>query len=86
MDKALHPSDEGPQSQLTGIPSDGFRFGVVAIKPGPDVIGTIPALDAYGNWPRAAFITWKWKTWETPTAHERLKPEYQALQKLWAAP
>jgi len=86
VNKALHPSDEGPQSQLTGVPSDGFRFAVVAIKPGPDVIGTIPALDAYGNWPREAFNTWKWKVWETPAYHARLKPGYAAFQKLWAAP
>lgn len=86
VEKALHPGDSGPFSQLVGKPSDGFRFGVVALSTGPDVLGTIPALDAYGNWPRAAFTTWKWKTWDVPTFHARLKPVYAALQRLWASP
>jgi hypothetical protein len=86
VEKALHPTDEGPSSQLTGTPSDGFRFALVALSTGPDVLGTIPALDAYGNWPTAAFTTWKWKTWETPAWHARLKPVYAALRKLWASP
>ena len=83
---ALHPTEEGPTSQLVGKPSDGFRFGVVALRNGPDIAGTIPALDAYGNWPLAAFTTWKWQTWQTPGFHAHLKPVYQALQRLWAAP
>jgi hypothetical protein len=83
---ALHPPETGKQSELTGLPSDGFRFAVVAYRPGPDILGTIPKLDAYGNWPLAVFTTWKWKTWETPTFHAHLKPVYGALQKLWASP
>ena len=83
---ALHPTETGKQSELAGLPSDGFRFAVVAYRPGPDILGTIPKLDAYGNWPLSAFTTWKWKTWETPTFHAHLKPVYSALQKLWASP
>jgi tetratricopeptide (TPR) repeat protein len=86
VERALHPSDTGPGSQLVGKPSDGFRFGVVALRPGPDVVGTIPSLNAYGNWQSDAFVTWKWKTWDTPTFHAHLKPVYEALQRLWAAP
>ncbi len=85
-EKALHPGDSGPYSQLAGLPSDGFRFGVVALSTGPDVLGTLPPLDAYGNWPRGGFATWKWKTWDAPSYHARLKPVYEALQRLWAAP
>ena len=83
---ALHPPETGKGSELAGLQSDGFRFGVVAMRPGPDVLGTIPKLDPYGNWPLSGFTTWKWKTWDTPTYHAHLKPVYDALQKLWALP
>jgi hypothetical protein len=83
---ALHPAESGKQSELTGVPSDGFRFGVVAYSPGPNILGTVPILDPYGNWPLAGFTTWKWKTWDVPTYHTHLKPVYQALQRLWAKP
>jgi hypothetical protein len=83
---ALHPPETGKGSELTGVASDGFRFAVVAIRPGPDILGTIPKLDAYGNWPLANFVTWKWKTWDTPTYHTHLKPVYETLKKLWAQP
>ncbi|MEO8335988.1 MAG: hypothetical protein ABI664_13505 [bacterium] len=86
VDLALHPPETGPGSQLVGMPSDGFRFAVVALKPGPDILGTIPARDAYGNLPLSAYTSWKWKTWDTPTYHTRLKPVYFELQRLWAEP
>jgi hypothetical protein len=85
-ERALHPGENGPASRLVGVPSDGFRFAVVALRTGPDVAGTIPARDAYGAWPLGAFATWKWKTWETPTWHAHLKPVYAALQRLWESP
>ena len=77
---------DAPPSVLTGLRTDGFRFGVVALRPGPDIAGTIPATDEYGNWPLTRFRTWAWPEWETPTWHEYLKPAYFALQRLWAAP
>jgi hypothetical protein len=84
--RALAPVEGERESQLTGVPTEGFRFAVVAMRPGPDVIGTIPQLDAYGNWPRNGFVTWTWRGWEEPTWHEYLKPAYFALQRLWRAP
>jgi hypothetical protein len=86
VELALHPPETGPGSQLAPMPSDGFRFAVVAIKPGPSLYGTIPARDAYGNLPLSAYTTWRWKTWDVPTFHSRLKPTYEALQALWAKP
>jgi len=83
---ALHPPESGKQSELTGVPSDGFRIGVVAYSPGPNILGTVPILDAYGNWPLSGFTTWKWKTWDVPAYHAHLKPVYEALQRLWAKP
>lgn len=86
LPRALNPVEGERESQLTGVPTDGFRLAVAAVRPGPDLIGTIPALDPYGNWPRASFPTWSWRGWEQPTWHEYLKPAYFALQRLWAAP
>jgi hypothetical protein len=85
-EQALGRRADAPPSRLVGRATDGFRFGLVALRPGPDIAGTIPARDAYGNWPLANFTTWAWPTWETPTWHEYLKPSYYALQRLWAAP
>ena len=84
--QSLGQRPDAPPSRLTGIRTEGFRFGVVALRPGPDITGTIPATDEYGNWPLARFPTWTWNEWETPTWHEYLKPSYYTLQRLWAAP
>lgn len=73
-------------SELTSIPTEGLRFGVVAVRPGRGVLGAIPALDAQGAWPLDRFRMWTWTPWEEPTWHEYLKPSYEALQRLWAAP
>ena len=85
-EQALGRRPEAPASVITSVPTDGFRFGVVALRPGPDVLGTMPALDPYGNWPLASFNTWTWPTWEAATWHEYLKPGYYALQRLWSSP
>jgi len=84
-EQALGRRPEAPPSRLTSVVTDGFRFAVVAWKPGPDVLGTIPALDADGKWPLDRFRTWSWQTWEDPTWHEYLKPAYRSLQQLWSA-
>ncbi len=84
--RALDPRAGEEASRLTGLPTNGFRIAAVALKPGPALVGTIPALDPYGNWPTASFPLWTWSTWEEPTWHEYLKPAYFALQQLWGAP
>lgn len=85
-EQALGRRPGAAPSQRTSIPTDGFRFGVVALRPGPDILGTLPPLDEFGDWPLARFRTWTWPTWETPTWHEYLKPSYYALQQLWSTP
>ena len=85
-ERALGRRPEAPPSMRTSVPTDGFRFGVVALRQGPIVIGALPTLDAFGDWARASFRTWSWPTWETPTWHEYLKPSYFALQRLWNTP
>ncbi len=73
----------GGVTNVIGIPTDGFRIGLAAFRRGPRIVGTIPALDEYGNWPAASFPLWTWDTWEEPTWHERLKPAYYELQREW---
>jgi tetratricopeptide (TPR) repeat protein len=85
LPRALDPKEGEPESRLTGVPTDGFRIAAVALFPGPDLAGTIPALDPYGNWLLASFNTWTWKTWEEPTWHEYRKPAYYAFQRLWGS-
>ncbi len=75
-----------PASRLVGIETAGFHVGVVALRAGPDIAWTIPALDEYGNWPAAHFRLWTWSKWEEPRWYEYLKPSYFSLQRLWAAP
>ncbi len=77
-------ADGAPAPLGTRI-TDGFRFGVVAYRPGRGVLGALPARDASGEWLRSRFNTWTWPTWEEPTWHEYLKPSYRALQALWSA-
>lgn len=73
-------------SQVSTVVTEGFRFGVVAYRPGRGVLGALPARDDRGEWLLARFPTWTWPTWEEPTWHEYLKPSYRALQRLWSAP
>ncbi len=84
--KALDPSIARSRSLLTGVPTDGFHIGVVALRRGPELAGTIPALTPFGDWPVEAFPLWSWTTWDEPTWHEYLKPVYFALQQLWRTP
>lgn len=66
---AIHP-DGSIATDTTG----GFRFVVVRLAGRADsVVTSLP--------PGAAY---RWPTWEEPTWHERLKPAYFALRKLWA--
>jgi hypothetical protein len=83
---ALHPPSDTcpPCSRLVGMPSDGFRFAAVALRPGPQLSGSIPGITEYGRLASADFRTWKWKPWTQPTWHEYAKPTYAALRDLWA--
>jgi hypothetical protein len=85
-EQALGRRPGASPSIMTGVVTDGFRFGVVAYRRGRGVTGALPALDDRGEWPLARFRTWTWPTWEEPTWHEYLKPSYRALQQLWGAP
>jgi len=85
-EQALGRRPGAPPSQRASVATEGFRFAAVAWRPGPDVLGTIPALDAQGHFTIERMPLWTWPTWETPTWHEYLKPAYRALQQYWAAP
>lgn len=55
------------QGKISPLKVDGFRFGVENMKNGASQDLIMKEYD--------------WKTWETPTFHERLKPSYYILQK-----
>jgi hypothetical protein len=83
---ALRPKAERcpPCSELIGVPSDGFRLAAVAMRPGPQLSGSIPATTDLGRLAAKSFTTWRWATWEEPTWHEYVKPVYAALRQLWS--
>ena len=64
---------EGSSTPFATAITDGFRFVAVALRRRDGtVMATLPAGGTY-TWPR----------WETPRSHERLKPAYAAMQRLW---
>jgi hypothetical protein len=54
--------------------TDGFRVVVAALARSGGLLTELP--------PGA---TYTWPTWEVPRSHERLKPAYAAMQKVWGA-
>lgn len=69
------------------VTAEHFRVGVVVyrkMRPG-GVMGALPEL-TQGGWPAAAFVPWRWAGWTEPRYHSRLKPVYDSLKALWAAP
>jgi hypothetical protein len=53
--------------------TDGFRFVVTATDPAGRATRLVPGRP------------YTWATWEAPVWHERLKPAYYAMQKLWGS-
>jgi hypothetical protein len=80
----LNVTDPSSRTVLTAVrpdgtvqtdTTDGLRF-VVAEPP-------LGAADPEAVLPASA--TYRWRTWEEPTWHERLKPAYYALRDLWGS-
>jgi hypothetical protein len=80
----LNVTDPSSRTVLTAVregpviftgPTDGFRFVVAGLsRSNNQVIAWLPAGAKYS-----------WPTWEEPQWHERLKPAYAAMQKLWSS-
>ncbi len=68
-------------------PAADFHVGVVLYRKGvrPRVVTTLPRIDR-GAWRSDAFVPWRWDGWTEPRYHSRLKPVYDSLKALWAAP
>jgi hypothetical protein len=70
----------------TAIAQD-FHVGVLMYRKGGrrSVVGALPEVDQ-GGWRAAAFVPWRWSGWTEPRYHSRLKPVYDSIKALWAAP
>jgi hypothetical protein len=63
------------QSPFPTVTTDGLRFAVaVTDRARGTMRARIPATS-----------TFTWRTWEEPVWHERLKPAYYAMQRLWGS-
>jgi hypothetical protein len=64
-----------------------FHLGVLLYRKGqqPQVIGALPGLEG-GRWRAESFRPWRWQGWSVPRSHARVKPVYDSLKLVWAAP
>jgi hypothetical protein len=64
-----------------------FHVGVLMYRKigSPSAVATLPALKG-GAWQKADFGGWSWRGWTEPNHYSRLKPVYDSLKELWAAP
>ena len=64
-----------------------FHAGVVIYRKGkkPAVEAALPEL-RQGAWAASGFVGWRWSGWTEPRYHSRLKPVFDSLKALWAAP
>ncbi len=67
--------------------AENFHVGAAVYRKGErrGVVGALPELDS-GGWRAAAFVPWRWTGWTQPRYHTRLKPVYDSIKALWAAP
>jgi hypothetical protein len=69
----------------TVVAEDWHAGVVVYTKGGAEVRGALPEI-IEGVWRRHSFTPWRWVTWTEPRHHSRLKPVFDSLKALWAAP
>jgi hypothetical protein len=69
------------------VAAEDWHAGVVVYGKGaqPDVRGALPEITG-GVWLQHSFTPWRWKGWTEPRHHSRLKPVFDSLRALWAAP
>ena len=77
--------------QTTGgfgtVLAEDWHGGVVVYAKGaePKVHGALPEITE-GVWREHSFTAWRWNGWTEPRYHSRLKPVFDSLKALWAAP
>ncbi len=69
------------------VAAEDWHAGAVVYTKGaePKVRGALPEI-AEGVWRRQSFTPWRWNGWTEPRYHSRLKPVFDSLKAVWAAP
>jgi hypothetical protein len=69
------------------VVAEDWHAGVVVYTKGadPKVRGVLPEITD-GVWREHSFTAWRWNGWTEPRHHSRLKPVFDSLKALWAAP
>jgi hypothetical protein len=69
------------------VVAEDWHAGMVVYTKGaaPKVRGALPEF-IDGVWRQHSFTPWRWVGWTEPRHHSRLKPVFDSLKALWAAP
>jgi hypothetical protein len=78
--------DKRSSGDFGTLVAEDWHAGVlVYTKAGSRVRGALPEVIA-GIWREQSFTPWRWRAWTEPRHHSRLKPVFDSLKALWAAP
>ncbi len=79
--------DERSSGPFGTATAEDWHAGVVVYrkKVQRQVIGALPEITR-GVWLAESFTPWRWHGWTEPRYHGRLKPVFDSLRELWAAP
>jgi len=75
--------ETAPGDGFGTVPAEDWHIGVVVTGPNGNARSALPGLDT--GWKLDAFTPWRWAPWETPRYHERLKPAYDTMRRVWGA-
>jgi hypothetical protein len=69
------------------VAAEDWHAGVIVYAKGaePKPFEALPEITE-GVWREHSFNAWRWKNWTEPRYHSRLKPVFDSLKALWAAP
>jgi hypothetical protein len=70
---------------VTGVPTDGFRFVVESYDPSNPTSGAdrLPRNAGASGFGEPSL--WTWPTWEIPQWYAEVKPQFAAMQRAFAA-
>jgi hypothetical protein len=79
--------DKRTNGNFGTVVAEDWHAGVVVYTKGgaPKVRGALPEI-IEGVWRQHSFTPWRWVGWTEPRHHSRLKPVFDSLKALWAAP
>jgi hypothetical protein len=79
--------DRGTTGGFGTVVAEDWHAGVVVYAKGaePKLFGALPEITE-SIWREHSFTAWRWNGWTEPRYHSRLKPVFDSLKVLWAAP